>query len=43
VEAAAMNQFGDFFRVQLEKHFAVFIVGLLAIVVGGFWIAARLV
>ena len=41
--AAAMNQFGDFFRVQLEKHFAAFIVGLVAIVAGGFWMAAHLV
>ena len=41
--AAAMNHFGDFFRVQLEKHFAVFVVTLLAIIVGGFWTAAHLV
>jgi membrane protein YqaA with SNARE-associated domain len=41
--AAAMNRFGDFFRIQLEKHFAVFVVALLAIIVGGFWAAANLV
>jgi membrane protein YqaA with SNARE-associated domain len=41
--AAMMNRFGDFFRVWLEKHFAVFIVALLAIIVGGFWAAAHLV
>jgi membrane protein YqaA with SNARE-associated domain len=41
--AAAMNQFGDFFRVKLEQYFPVFIVGLLVIVVGGFWMAAHLV
>jgi membrane protein YqaA with SNARE-associated domain len=43
IVAAAMNQFGDFFRLQLEKHFAAFIVGLLVIVVGGFYIAAKVV
>ena len=41
--AAAMNHFGDFFRVKLEQHFAAFIVGLLVIVVGGFWMAAHMV
>jgi membrane protein YqaA with SNARE-associated domain len=41
--AAALNHFGDFFRVKLEQHFAVFTIGLLAIVVGGFWLAAHLV
>lgn len=41
--ALALNHFGDFFRVKLEEHFAVFTVALLAIVVGGFWIAAHLV
>ncbi len=41
--AAAMNHFGDFFRVWLEKHFPVFIVGLAVIVIGGFWAAAHLV
>jgi membrane protein YqaA with SNARE-associated domain len=41
--AAALTHFGDFFREKLERHFAVFTVGLLAIVVGGFWLAAHLV
>ncbi len=41
--AAAMNRFGDFFRVKLEQHFAVFTVGLLGIIIGGFWLAAHLV
>jgi membrane protein YqaA with SNARE-associated domain len=41
--AAAMNRFGDTFRVWLDKHFAWFIVILLAIVVFGFWAAAHLV
>ena len=43
VIALAMNRYGDFFRVWLEKYFAVFILGLLAIVVAGFWIAIKLV
>ncbi len=43
LEAAALNHFGEFFRERLERHFAVFTVGLLAIVVGGFWLAAHLV
>jgi membrane protein YqaA with SNARE-associated domain len=41
--AAAMNRFGDQFRVLLEKHFAVFIVIMVLIVIGGFWAAAHLV
>jgi membrane protein YqaA with SNARE-associated domain len=41
--AAALNHFGDSIRVRLEKHFATFVVGLLATIVGGFWVAARLV
>jgi membrane protein YqaA with SNARE-associated domain len=41
--AAAMNRFGDVFRHWLEKHFAVFIVGLAAIIVLGFVLAAKLV
>jgi membrane protein YqaA with SNARE-associated domain len=42
VLAAAMNRFGDLFRHWLEKHFAVFIVGLLAAVVLGFYLAAKM-
>jgi membrane protein YqaA with SNARE-associated domain len=41
--AAALTHFGDFFREKLEAHFAVFTMGLLAIIVGGFWLAAHLV
>jgi membrane protein YqaA with SNARE-associated domain len=41
--AAAMTHFGDPMRVWLEKHFAWFVVTLLAIIVGGFWTAAHLV
>ena len=40
--AAAMNQFGDLFRHWMEKHFGTFVVGLLAIVVLGFYMAARI-
>ena len=41
--AAAMNHFGDQAREWLDKHFAWFVIGLLAIVVFGFWAAAHLV
>jgi membrane protein YqaA with SNARE-associated domain len=41
--AAAMNRYGDFFRVWLEKHFAVFIVVLVLIIIGGFFAAAHMV
>lgn len=40
--AAAMNRYGDVFRHWMEKHFAVFVVGLLAIIVLGFVLAAKL-
>lgn len=40
--AAALNRFGDFFRYWLEKHFGTFVIGLLAIVVLGFYLAARM-
>ncbi len=43
VLALAMHKFGDFFRVWLEANFAIFILGLLAIVVLGFVIAAKFV
>lgn len=41
--AAAMNHYGDTVRVLLDKHFAWFVVILLAIVVFGFWAAVHLV
>ncbi len=41
--AAAMNHYGDTVRVWLDKHFAWFVVILLAIVVFGFWAAVHLV
>jgi len=40
--AAALNRFGDFFRHALEKHFGTFVIGLLAIVVLGFYLAAKM-
>lgn len=40
--AAAMNQFGDLFRHWMEKHFGTFVIGLLAIVVLGFYLAAKI-
>jgi membrane protein YqaA with SNARE-associated domain len=42
VLAAAMNTFGDLFRHWMEKHFGVFVTGLLAIVVLGFYLAAKM-
>jgi membrane protein YqaA with SNARE-associated domain len=39
--AAALNRFGDPLRLALERHFAAFIVAMLAIVVGGFYLAAH--
>ena len=40
--AAAMNRFGDFFRHWMEKHFGTFVIGLLVIVVFGFYLAAKI-
>jgi len=40
--AAAMNQFGDLFRHWMEKHFATFVIGLLVIVVLGFYLATKI-
>ena len=41
VLAAALNHFGDPLRLALERHFAAFIVGMLALVVIGFYLAAH--
>jgi membrane protein YqaA with SNARE-associated domain len=41
VLAAALNHFGDPLRLALERHFAAFIVGMLALVVVGFYLAAH--
>ena len=40
--AAALNHFGDPLRLALEKHFAAFIISLIVIVIGGFFLAAHL-
>jgi membrane protein YqaA with SNARE-associated domain len=39
--AAALNHFGDPLRLALERHFTAFILVMLAIVVGGFYLAAH--
>jgi len=39
--AAALNHFGDPLRLALERHFTAFIVVMVAIVVGGFYLAAH--
>lgn len=41
VLAAALNHFGDPLRLALERHFAAFILGMLAIIVMGFYLAAH--
>jgi membrane protein YqaA with SNARE-associated domain len=40
--AGALNWFGDPLRVALERHFALFLGLILVVIVGGFWIAARM-
>jgi membrane protein YqaA with SNARE-associated domain len=40
--AGALNWFGDPLRVALERHFALFIGLIAVVIVGGFWIAARM-
>jgi membrane protein YqaA with SNARE-associated domain len=39
--AGALNLFGDRLRLALEKHFAIFILGTLAVIVLGFALAAH--
>jgi membrane protein YqaA with SNARE-associated domain len=41
--AALLNRFGDQARAMLDRHFGVFIVIIVAFIVLGFWLAARLV
>jgi len=41
--AATLHHFGDRIRVLLERHFTVFVLLLLAIIIGGFFIATKLV
>jgi membrane protein YqaA with SNARE-associated domain len=40
--AGALNRFGDPLRIGLERHFAVFLGAIAAVIVLGFWIAARM-
>jgi len=40
--AGALNRFGDPLRIALERHFAVFLGAIAAVIVLGFWIAARM-
>ena len=40
--AAALNRYGDPLRAAMERHFALFIGLLVAIIIVGFWIAARM-
>lgn len=40
--AGILNRFGDTIRLYLERHFALFILISLAIIIGGFWLASRM-
>jgi membrane protein YqaA with SNARE-associated domain len=40
--AGILNFWGDSIKAALEKHFATFMAIILACVVGGFWMAARM-
>ena len=40
--AGLLNWFGEPIKAALERHFAIFIGLILAAVVGGFWLAARM-
>ncbi len=40
--AGLLHSFGDQIKALLEKHFAIFMIGIVVIIVAGFWIAARL-
>jgi membrane protein YqaA with SNARE-associated domain len=41
--AALLHRFGDQARAMLDRHFAVFMVVILVFIVGGFWLAAKVV
>jgi membrane protein YqaA with SNARE-associated domain len=43
IVAVILNRFGDRIRVLLEHYFGILMLILLAIVIAGFWIAARFV
>ena len=40
--AGVLNFWGDSIKALLEKHFATFMAIILAFVVGGFWLAAKM-
>ena len=40
--ALLMNRFGEQIKVLLEKYFGWFLLGLLVITLGGFWLAAKM-
>jgi membrane protein YqaA with SNARE-associated domain len=40
--AGLLNWFGEPIKAALERHFAIFIALILAAIVGGFWLAARM-
>ncbi len=40
--AGLLNKFGEPIKAALERHFAIFMILIVAIILGGFWIAARL-
>lgn len=42
VLAAILNRFGAKIRELLERHFALFMVIIVATIVGGFWLASRM-
>jgi membrane protein YqaA with SNARE-associated domain len=42
VLAALLNRFGDQARAILDRHFGLFMLAILAFIVAGFWIAAKL-
>jgi membrane protein YqaA with SNARE-associated domain len=41
--AGILNRFGEPLRARLEKHFALFTLALVAIVIAGFWLAAKVI
>ena len=42
IVAGVLNYWGEPIKAALEKHFATFMAAILACVVGGFWLAARM-
>lgn len=40
--AGLLNKFGDPIKDLLERHFATFMIAIVAMIVGGFWLAGRM-